>query len=115
MVLLCAKSEKCLESAGPEGCKNFHDLLHEMDVCAREHFAKEEEFLLARHFPMLAEHAEEHEQFQTALSDFLFFAMQCKANRTESVCSVSCQNGMHSGSRFLPSNLRGGGNKFFWG
>lgn len=76
MLLLCAESAKCLESAGPEGCEKFHDLLHEMAVCAREHFATEEELLLARHYPMLAEHAEEHEQFQIALSDFLFSAVE---------------------------------------
>lgn len=76
MLLLCAESEKCLESAGPEGCEKFHDLLNEMAVCAREHFAKEEELLLARHYPMVAEHAEEHERFQTALVDFLFSAVQ---------------------------------------
>jgi hemerythrin len=82
MLLLCAESEKCLESAGPESCEKFHDLLNEMAVCAREHFAKEEELLLARHYPMLAEHAEEHERFQTALVDFLFSAVHGELDKT---------------------------------
>lgn len=81
MLLLCAESAKCLESAGPESCEKFHDLLHEMAVCAREHFAKEEELLLARHYPMLAEHAEEHKRFHIALSEFLFSAVQGKQDR----------------------------------
>lgn len=80
-LLLCAESAKCLESAGPESSEKFHDLLHEMAVCAREHFAKEEELLLARHYPMLAAHAEEHERFQMALSDFLFAAVQGNLDR----------------------------------
>uniref|UniRef100_Q47DS6 Hemerythrin-related protein n=1 Tax=Dechloromonas aromatica (strain RCB) TaxID=159087 RepID=Q47DS6_DECAR len=74
--MLCAESEKCLESAGLESREKFHNLLHEMAVCTREHFAKEEALLLARNYPMLVEHAEEHERFQVALADFLFSAMQ---------------------------------------
>ncbi|HQU80961.1 MAG TPA: hemerythrin family protein [Azonexus sp.] len=82
MLLLYAESLKCLESAGPEGYEKLHDLLHEMAVCAREHFSKEEEFLPARNHPMLAEHAEEHEQFKIALADFLFSAVQSELDKT---------------------------------
>ncbi len=82
MLLLCAESEICLESTGPEGCEKFHGLLNEMAVCAREHFAKEEELLLARHYPMVAEHAEEHEQFQIALIDFQFSAVHGELDKT---------------------------------
>lgn len=81
LLLLCAESASCLESAGPESREKFHDLLNEMAVCASEHFAKEEEMLRARHYPMLAEHAEEHERFQMALSDFLFAALDGNQDR----------------------------------
>ena len=81
MLALCAESAKCLESIGPEGCERFHDLLHEMTACAREHFAKEEEVLLAQNYPMLAEHAEEHDRFEIALCDVLFSAMRGELNK----------------------------------
>lgn len=81
ILLLCAESAKYLESAGPQSSEEFHDLLNEMAICASEHFAKEEELLRARHYPMLAEHAEEHERFQMALSDFLFAALEGSQDR----------------------------------
>lgn len=81
LLMLCAKSAKCLENRSPESHERFHDLLNEMAVCAREHFAKEEELLLARHYPKLAEHAEEHKRFHIELSDFLFSAMEGKQDR----------------------------------
>jgi hemerythrin len=81
ILMLCAESAKCLESTGPEGCEKFHDLLHEMAICTREHFAKEEALLLARNYPMLVEHAEEHERFQVAVANFLFAATQGELDR----------------------------------
>lgn len=81
ILMLCAESAKCLESTGPEGCGKFHDLLHEMAICTREHFAKEEALLLARNYPMLVAHAEEHERFQVALADFLFSATHGELDR----------------------------------
>ncbi len=35
LLMLCAESAKCLESTDPEGGEKFHNLLHEMAVCAR--------------------------------------------------------------------------------
>lgn len=81
ILLLCAESTKCLESTGPQSSEEFHDLLNEMAVCAREHFAKEEALLRAHRYPKLAEHTEEHEQFQVTLTDFLISAVENNQDR----------------------------------
>lgn len=82
MLRLCSQAARCQESAGPESREMFHDILHEMAVCARVHFVTEEELLLASNYPMLAEHVAEHEQFQVRLADFLFSAVEGDLDRT---------------------------------
>ena len=81
MLRLCSEASKCLESSGPESREMFHDLLHEMSVCAREHFATEEIMLHARHYPMLAEHRAEHDRYLVRLVIFQMSAMEGKLDK----------------------------------
>lgn len=73
---LCAEALRCQELTGVESRELFHVILHELAIYFREYLRVEEATLKEKECPSLAPHLEEHEHFQTVVTDFFVFATQ---------------------------------------
>jgi hemerythrin len=71
---LCKEAEVCRKDRTQEGRRRFHDLLNELVLYARRHFATEESLLALCEYPLLEQHKAEHEAFNERLTDFVLQA-----------------------------------------
>lgn len=73
---LCNRLGDCLEDSGPGADSEFHDILNELAVYGREHFASEEAILARCGYAELAaqelEHAEYVQQVTEIITDAAF-------------------------------------------
>lgn len=71
LLRICNELAICVEQNSPESDSKFHEILHELSVYAREHFATEEAILRRLGYPNLAEHEEDHFVYIAKFTDIL--------------------------------------------
>lgn len=64
----------CAGESGPQADSQFHEILNELAVYTREHFAAEEKMLTRCNYPLLTMHKNEHAKFEKWLAENLVLA-----------------------------------------
>lgn len=71
---LCEQASLLLQDDSAANSEKFHDLLNDLAIYAREHFATEEEQLRQTNPALLSEHQAEHISYESQLTDLLIAA-----------------------------------------
>lgn len=83
LLALCDALRECVATAGPESDERFHDILNELAVYAREHFASEEEILERCAYPQLEQQRQDHIRYEERVTDVLSEATFGKLGKAE--------------------------------
>lgn len=83
LLTLCDALCQCAATAGPQSDERFHDILNELAVYAREHFAAEEEILERCAYPLLEQQRQDHIRYEERVTDVLSAATFGKLEKTE--------------------------------
>lgn len=83
LLALCEALRECVATAGPQSDAGFHDILNELAVYAREHFASEEEILERCSYPQLEQQRQDHLQYEERVTDVLSAATFGKLEKAE--------------------------------
>lgn len=86
---ICNRLGECLEAGGRDADLLFHELLNELSVYAREHFAAEEAILRQHGYPQLEAQQNEHLEFQSEIVNLCFDASLQKLDKLEAQRFVS--------------------------
>lgn len=74
LLALCNNLADCAASTDLDSDTAFHDILNELAVYARTHFASEEKLLADTGYPDLTSHCDDHGSYESDLANFLFTA-----------------------------------------
>jgi hemerythrin len=74
LLALTNRLADCAGEHSPQADSQFHEILNELAVYARLHFAAEEKLLSRCNYPLLTMHREEHAKFEKWLAETLVSA-----------------------------------------
>lgn len=83
LLTLCDALRECAATSGRLSDERFHDILNELAVYAREHFASEEEILERCAYPLLEQQREDHLRYEERVTEALSAATFGKLEKAE--------------------------------
>lgn len=89
LLLLCDALRECAATAGRQSDARFHDILHELAVYAREHFATEEKILERCTYPLLEQQRQDHIRYEEQVTEVLSAATFGKLEKAELLDFIS--------------------------
>lgn len=81
LLALCNALADCADDASPQADSKFHEILNELAVYSREHFAAEEKMLVRCNYPLLNKHKIEHAKFNELIAEKLVAAVDGKLDK----------------------------------
>lgn len=89
LLSLCDALRECAATVGRESDARFHDILNELAVYAREHFASEEEILERCAYPQLEQQRQDHIRYEVQVTEALSAATFGKLEKAELLQFIS--------------------------
>lgn len=89
LLLLCGALRECAATAGEQSDTRFHEILHELAVYAREHFATEEKILERSAYPLLEQQRQDHIRYEEQVTEVLSAATFGKLEKAELLDFIS--------------------------